>query len=39
MLRFLAYLESKSVVHVWSVPLAYFRRSYIVYRSRDMKIR
>ncbi|GAX91404.1 respiratory nitrate reductase subunit gamma [Effusibacillus lacus] len=23
------------LVHVWSVPLAYFRRSYILYRSRN----
>ncbi|HJV46335.1 MAG TPA: respiratory nitrate reductase subunit gamma [Bacillota bacterium] len=23
------------LVHVWSVPLAYFRRSHILYRSRD----
>lgn len=23
------------LVHVWSVPLAYFKRSYIVYRSRN----
>ncbi|BCJ85187.1 respiratory nitrate reductase subunit gamma [Effusibacillus dendaii] len=25
------------LVHVWSVPLAYFRRSYIVYRSRNTR--
>lgn len=25
------------LVHVWSVPLAYFRRSYIVYRSRSTR--
>lgn len=24
------------LVHVWSVPLAYFRRSYVVYRKRTM---